>query len=105
MKRFTKTAILMLFLCQTAGICLAGFADTGQAELSLNGEWHFKTDPEKSAESEKWHKPEFDAGSWDKLSVPGSWDTYNDYAQYVGQAVYRRSFKTPEGWSNANVRL
>ena len=45
----------------------------GEAVLSLNGPWQFKTDSARSGERAEWYKLT-DTADWDTLKVPGNWD-------------------------------
>ena len=75
----------------------------GEEEISLNGAWLFRTDPDGVAEKEKWYASDTDG--WSVMPVPGNWDTHNAFAHYQGRAIYRRVFTIPEDWSNSHIRL
>lgn len=81
------------------------FVEFGEEEISLNGNWHFKTDPDSTGTDKGWHETGLDVSGWDKLPVPGNWDVENDYAHYIGKAFYRRSFEAPEKWQDSQVYL
>ncbi len=74
-------------------------------ELSLNGEWKFKTDPTAKGEELKWFSATHSVLEWDSLKVPGNWDLRNEYAHYVGKAWYRKDFTIGAAWKNKVVRL
>ena len=73
--------------------------------LSLDGNWHFKTDPNQNGESQEWYQTSLNSCSWDSIQVPGNWDLENEYAEYAGKAWYRRSFHIPAGWKGKLLRL
>ncbi len=74
-------------------------------KVSLNGTWSFKTDSYNVGEKEHWYKDDHNTSHWDNLTVPGNWDTQNEYADYAGKAWYKREFKIENGWADKNVRL
>lgn len=73
--------------------------------ISLNGDWFFKIDPEYQGESLGFEKKDFDASHWDKMEVPGNWNLHNLYSEYSGDAWYTRTFKVEETQKNQLVRL
>lgn len=74
-------------------------------KVSLAGKWAFKTDIyQTGADSEYW-QPELDHADWDRIDVPGVWDTYDRYHDYTGDAWYRFTFPTDATWSQQNIRL
>ena len=68
-----------------------------EAPLSLDGIWAFTIDPALAAAP--------GVAGWDRLTVPGNWDTVNAYAQHIGAAWYRREFAVPPAWTGRRVRL
>ena len=113
---------------------LLPFADraaalSGERELSpyyasLNGEWQFQAAPNAASAPQGFESPDFDAVSFDRISVPGNWQLQGDYdipiyvnVQYpfpVDDALtvpvednptgsYRRSFHVPAGWDGRQV--
>lgn len=87
---------VFLFLVLSLPIAEAVRADRGEQRLSLNGLWSFTTDPMRLADGD---------AAWDRLPVPGNWDTRNTYAQHVGKGWYRRSFEVPLDWRGRRLRL
>ncbi|MGH2623236.1 MAG: glycoside hydrolase family 2 protein, partial [Sphingobacterium sp.] len=73
--------------------------------LSLNGLWHFKTLKDPLAEKDVVHPDSVDIKGWDALSVPGNWDTENEYASYRGLAVYRRMVELPAEWKGGIIGI
>ncbi len=75
-----------------------GFAE------SLNGEWFFRYVAGQD-DGGGFEKPDFDASAWKKIPVPGNWEMHGfaepkyswDLAK--GTGLYRRTFRTPAGWS------
>ena len=72
---------------------------------SLNGTWLFKTDLYNQGEVQGWYQQDIDTCTWDRMAVPSNWDLKNEYADYVGKAWYRTTFKVPAGWKDKSVRL
>jgi beta-glucuronidase len=73
--------------------------------LPLSGEWRFAVDPGVVGEDEGWAKPSFDDSGWAVLSVPHTWGTMEEHANYDGIAWYRRSFALPAEAKDAHLRL
>lgn len=79
------------------GLFLAAWPARGAEErLSLDGTWAF------TVAASQLERP---AAEWDRLPVPGNWDTFNAYAQHVGRGWYRREFSVPAAWSGRRVRV
>ena len=85
--------ICFLAILANAFVAAAAGADD---RLTLDGSWAFTIDETKLA------RP---AAEWDRLPVPGNWDTFNAYSQHVGKGWYRREFTLPAGWQDRRVRL
>ena len=81
-----------------------GFDKNGTEILSLNGQWLFSVDSTVT-EKKDWFQPKFSAVDWDKLTVPGNWDTENAYANFVGTGYYRKAFKVPSNWNGSIIKL
>ena len=79
--------------------------EVNQSVLKLDGEWLFKTDMYNQGADKKWYALETDTSGWDKMQVPGNWDLKNEYADYVGIAWYKKTFKAKESWQGQVVRL
>jgi beta-galactosidase len=84
---------------------LLSFSQKGTTELSLNGEWKFKTDPNLRGESLKWFNAEIKDNEWDSMNVPGNWDLKNEYAHYAGKAWYRKNITITADWKDKLVAL
>jgi beta-galactosidase len=74
----------------------AATARSAEERLSLDGPWAFTID------GTRLERP---VAEWDRLPVPGNWDTFNAYSQHVGRGWYRREFTVPAAWSDRRVRL
>jgi beta-glucuronidase len=71
--------------------------------IDLSGFWHFKTDPQKKGEEEKWFEQASFAG-WDKIYAPASWNEQSsEYMWYMGSAWYAREFFAPTQWNDKLV--
>src|SRR3972149_8134128 len=71
--------------------------------VDLSGFWHFRIDPKKRGEKEKWYKPKSVTG-WDKIYAPASWNEQSsEYTWYMGAAWYSKDFFAPKDWSDKLV--
>lgn len=73
-------------------------------EISLDGKWLFKTDSANVGEKQQWFvndKVIFP----DALTVPGNWNTKNEYAGYSGKAWYKKSIHIPAQLKGKLIRL
>ena len=94
----TKTLFLLLLL-----LCIRSISLAQKESISLNGTWKFKAPVNLD-----WGTystiatvlPELD---WDSIQVPGNWDTKKEYASYVGEAAYYRTFEVPETWTDNDL--
>ena len=104
-----KYIILLVIALQTSGLTLLAqdpetFEQTGFAAFSLNGSWQFSVDSLLS-KSPEWTKPTYQAAGWDRLTIPGNWDTENAYANFRGTGYYRKQFTVPAVWEGSRLRL
>jgi Glycosyl hydrolases family 2, TIM barrel domain/Glycosyl hydrolases family 2, sugar binding domain/Glycosyl hydrolases family 2 len=81
------------------------FRDGGQAVVSLDGPWLFRTDPEKRGEARDWASPGAAKDGWDEVVVPSTWQVAEKTADYMGVAWYRREFHVPSAWRKKVVRV
>jgi len=58
-----------------AAAALIGDWETSPNHLSLNGQWRFDFSPLSQAPEGFW-APDFDAGGWDEIEVPSSWQMH-----------------------------
>lgn len=99
--RYTTLVLNCFFFASVYGFEISGT----DRRLSLNGLWHFKTLKAPLAERNFVHPDSADMGNWDSLTVPGNWDTENEYANYRGTAIYRRTVDLPADWEGGTVNL
>jgi len=99
----------ILKICSTAyclllfsGVC---FTSLAQSELTLNGTWRFKTDPNNVGESEEWFRAGLTPEGWDSMEVPGNWDLHNEYAHFAGKGWYTKTFTLPTDWNAKSMIL
>ena len=65
-----------------------------QIVATLNGEWHFKADPQNVGEIEGWYQPGKVRNR--TIVVPGSWEvSFGDLRTYNHAAWYERNFFVP----------
>jgi sialate O-acetylesterase len=69
------------------------------SEYLFAGEWLFK-----KGDSEKWIDPGLDDHSWDKIFVPGYWESQG-YPEYDGMGWYRFHFRIPSELKGENLVL
>ncbi len=88
--------------------------EEGRQHQTLNGEWYFKTDPHDQGVREQWYSPLYDHSSWERRSVPSSWDLYDyspdhawgeGYPFYDNYAWYVRTFQLDSSWLDQYVKL
>jgi hypothetical protein len=92
MKLLYSTIALLLILQTLA----AGHFTSGEQRISLNGFWQFRTDPQQNGEAQQWFSAAYNDKTWNKTEVPGSWESENETANYIGKAWYRTTFQSPE---------
>ncbi|HSA96873.1 MAG TPA: twin-arginine translocation signal domain-containing protein, partial [Acidobacteriota bacterium] len=81
------------------------FRDGGQAVVSLDGPWLFRTDPERRGEARDWGAPDAAGDGWEEVVVPSTWQVAAKTADYMGVAWYRRKFDAPLAWKKTVVRV
>jgi beta-galactosidase len=74
-------------------------------KVSLNGNWWFKTDPNHIGMDQGWFQQNNSTAGWDIMTVPGNWDTRNEYASYAGLAWYVKKFKLEPEQTGKKVLL
>lgn len=61
-------------------------------KISLNGEWLFSADSQKTGIEQKWFASEFDRSNWQKVEAPEFWEEYPSLANYDGWGWYAKKF-------------
>ena len=74
-------------------------------EVSLDGEWLFRLDPEGGGEAHHWQQAELSGAGWTIVTVPHTWQVMPAAEEYRGQAWYRRTFDAPKDWEFSAVRI
>jgi len=100
---FLLYGISLVFVGTSAGAYIP-LDQSGNWEVSLNGEWRFMLNgPEKD-----FFKPDFDVSEWAAIKVPGNWEVqgfeeplYKEPREGVG--LYRRIFEVPAAWKDRRV--
>src|SRR5512138_623752 len=82
-----------------------GVAEGRQLEVSLDGRWLFRTDPDKRGDPETWFDPATPTTDWEEVQVPSTWQVAEKTSGYMGVAWYRREFDAPEEWRYKVVRI
>jgi beta-galactosidase len=103
-------------------------ADDAPLQLLLDGKWRFKlldnpTGDGSGGESPEWTRPEYNAESWDTITVPGTWTLQGyDKPHYTNvqmpfqaapprgpqdnpTGLYRTGFKLPPEWAGRRIVL
>ncbi len=91
-----------------ATLAPAAGAETGRAfcyQVSLDGSWWFRLDPEANGEAQGWQKADASSDSWRRVMVPHTWQVEPQNTEYRGVAWYRRSFAAPREWVGGAVRI
>src|SRR5690606_29785992 len=103
-KKLKRFSILMFLLISQYSLAY-NFKSDSLNNISLNGSWKFKTDPNNKGEEEAWFKDEHKKVHWDSIRVPGNWDVKNEYAKYAGKAWLSKDFNIQKDWESKNVRI
>lgn len=74
-------------------------------EISLDGLWLFRIDPDRKGELEGWSAPLTPPEGWNEVTVPSTWQVVPETSDYLGPAWYRREFEAPEKWRDKVVRI
>lgn len=97
-----KLGILIKILLLGITLQAAGQAQPREV-ISLNGSWNFITDEKESGLSSGWNSglPE----KAHQINVPHTWNTMEDYENYIGLAWYQKKIHIPAEWKNKHIRL
>src|SRR5947209_1901995 len=74
-------------------------------EVTLNGSWHFRLDPNEKGENGHWYRNQDSSSDWREVHVPHTWQISPDSAEYAGVAWYRRLFDVPENWKTQTILI
>ena len=121
MERWTRRKFLAGAVTAAAGAAAAGtscaggpdsrgrgaaFGEGRALEVSLDGRWLFRTDPDRRGEAAGWHGADLvDTSDWEGVAVPSTWQVAEKTADYLGEGWYRRGFEVPEDWRGRVVRI
>jgi beta-galactosidase len=86
---------------------LAASPDVQQATaaLSIDGEWHFATDPNDEGEQQFWFHVAKRRDAWRDVCVPHTWQIEEALADYRGVAWYARTFESKPEWQGSCMRI
>jgi len=62
-------------------------------------------DPDRVGHANAWYKPAQASDGWQNVTVPHTWQTEPDSAEYFGVAWYRRTFEVLQAWSDRTIRI
>ncbi len=71
----------------------------------LDGAWSFRLDPSGGGEAAGWFRTGAPGPGWSPVTVPHTWQTSEDSADYQGFAWYAREFDLPADWAGRSVRV
>jgi beta-galactosidase len=74
-------------------------------QVSLCGQWWFRTDPGSTGEQQRWYVPHESTSFWRTVSVPHTWQVDSAFLDYRGVAWYQRTFDAASEWQNSAVRV
>jgi beta-galactosidase len=74
-------------------------------QVSLCGQWWFRTDPGSTGEQQRWYEPHESTSFWRTVSVPHTWQVDSAFLDYRGVAWYQRTFDAASEWQNSAVRV
>ena len=74
-------------------------------QVSLDGDWLFRFDPDDAGESRGWARPDSATTEWRTVTVPHTWQIEPANTEYRGVAWYRRNFEVSPNWRDCAVRL
>jgi beta-galactosidase len=82
-----------------------GLRSACSENVSLCGEWAFRTDPENVGTNQSWYAGDTQSQDWARVEVPHTWQVDPKYADYRGIAWYLRAFDAPAHWGNSAIRV
>ncbi|RKR14338.1 glycosyl hydrolase family 2 [Maribacter vaceletii] len=85
--------IISIYIFLFTVLSVTGQKINNENHLLLNGNWSF-------ADS-----TEYKNNRWNTLPVPASWNTFTEYADYIGDAWYKKTISIPKDWSNKRIYL
>ena len=85
--------LLCFFFIFAFPLSLIGQNSIRNNQILLNGDWQF-------ADS-----TEYKSKNWNTLPVPGNWNTFTEYADYVGDGRYKRQVEIPATWKGKRIYL
>lgn len=72
-------------------------------QVSLNGNWQFRLDPNLSGVAEHWFQDRSTSSAWSEVTVPHTWQISPGSYDYRALAWYRRTFNAPMDWQTQTV--
>ncbi|WP_303317240.1 glycoside hydrolase family 2 TIM barrel-domain containing protein [Flavivirga abyssicola] len=95
-KSLTSIIIVLLMTYSFAGCSKSNTNleyNNSANRMSLNGDWQF-------ADS-----TQIKHNNWKTLPVPASWNTFTEYADYIGDAWYQKEVSVPKRWNGKRIFL
>ena len=91
---------------ETTGSAEAACGDGRDLVVPLDGTWLYRTDADGRGEAAGWNGTDtVDAGGWEEVPVPSTWQVAPKTVDYMGSAWYRREFAAPDAWKRLVVRI
>ncbi len=72
--------------------------------LSLDGEWAYKKDPDRTGEQERLYDPSLSRQGWGVMEIPANWYT-TEVGNYHGVIWFAREFAVPDGTKGKHIVL
>ena len=76
-----------------------GMRDETASQVSLDGEWRFKPDPDPD-----FFQPQFSDSDWSEIKVPAHW-TMEGFDSKSGIGAYRRHLQIPASFRGRRIKL
>ena len=76
---------------------------THRLTISINGDWHFATDPGDQGLKEKWFEPKFDDSKWQVLKSGLSWQEQG--VDHYGYGWYRQQIFVPKEFAGVPLTI
>ncbi|MFC0525538.1 glycoside hydrolase family 97 catalytic domain-containing protein [Pontibacillus salicampi] len=68
--------------------------------IQLAGEWLFQR-----GDNEDWKKKDVDESSWDKVTLPNSWENHSNYTEDNVFGWYRKTITIPKEWEGYSLKV
>ncbi len=87
--------LALFILCAATSLVPLLQAQVPGVQVSLNGQWAFRSDQEKVGVRDQWYGDSTDRSGWSDVTIPAFWETYPGLATYDGWGWYTRTIVVP----------